>query len=347
MKFMLDFLILVRYLLPPSQHIFMCGRVREALWRHHGRDEAQGCRQQEWLSSGENGSRVSVWVALLLVKITVHSMAKVQCEIWKAAAYKAEWQLLGKGGVGVRRVGYEEQGPLLKLRNLWSIWESAGSHRPSSTASMVLAEEQAVCGGTGTTHQDERRGGGGSLVFLYHLGAFLLLPFFEVFLTDHFLSCPPTTQAFHSLCTNQRVLVFSIQGKLQQDSLSEHLNNNLQAASRQGSAATMLGVPRDPALCWQPDWMCNFTTGDLRCEYIQLSTHFFSIQNKKESVVGELEINPEDHPQTCLKRELLKNTMETGKGKDDWVLHAAFKVLGADTFIIHSKTAAKIFKAQK
>lgn len=121
MKFMLDFLILVRYLLPPSQHIFMCGRVREALWGHHERDEAQGCRQQGWLSSGENGSRVSVWVALLLVKITVHPMAKVQCEKWKAAAYKAEWRLLGKGGVGVRQVGCEEQGPLLKLRNLWSI----------------------------------------------------------------------------------------------------------------------------------------------------------------------------------------------------------------------------------
>ena len=44
---------------------------------------------------------------------------------------------------------------------------------------------------------------------------------------------------------------------------------------------------------------------------------FFSIQNKTESVVGELEINPEDHPQTCLKSELLKNRMETGKGKDD------------------------------
>lgn len=246
MKFMLDFLILVRYLLSPSQHIIMCGRVREALWRHHGRDEAQGCRHQEWLSSGENGSRVSVWVALLLVKITVHSMAKVQCEIWKAAAYNAEWQLLGKGGVGVRWVGYEEQGPLLKLRNLWSIWESVGSHRPSSTASMVLAEEQAVCGGTGTTHQDERQGGGGSLVFLYHLGAFLLLLFFEVFLTDHFLPCLPTTQAFHSLCTNQWVLIFSIEGKTSAGFFLRTLKQQLKGGKQARECGHNAGGPQGP-----------------------------------------------------------------------------------------------------
>lgn len=57
MKFTLDSLILVWYLLSSSQHIFICSRVRKALWRYHGRDEAQGCSQQEWLSSRENGSR--------------------------------------------------------------------------------------------------------------------------------------------------------------------------------------------------------------------------------------------------------------------------------------------------
>lgn len=32
---------------------------------------------------------------------------------------------------------------------------------------------------------------------------------------------------------------------------------------------------------------------------------FFSVQNKTELVVRELEISPEDHPHTCLKREFL------------------------------------------
>lgn len=60
---------------------------------------------------------VSVWVELLLVKITVLH-GKSQCEMWKAAAHTDERQGWRKGGVGVRRVGYVEQVLLLKLRNL-------------------------------------------------------------------------------------------------------------------------------------------------------------------------------------------------------------------------------------
>lgn len=63
----------------------------------------------------------------------------------------------------------------------------------------------------------------------------------------------------------------------------------------------MFFIQQPLGLCCQPSQMCNFTTEDFRWEYIQLSSHFFfSVQNKTELVVRELECSPEDHPQTCL-----------------------------------------------
>lgn len=46
------------------------------------------------------------------------------------------------------------------------------------------------------------------------------------------------------------------------------------------------------------------------------------------------------------KQDESRKTEHT-KDKDRCVLYTAFKVLGTDTFTIHSKTVAKIFKAQK
>lgn len=98
---------------------------------------------------------VSVWVELLLVKITVHSMANLSVRCGR----QQHTQMRDKAG---ERVGWESDG---WLRGAGTASEAKKSviYLGISGQSQTLQHSERGTGrrATGTGHQDERQGGGG------------------------------------------------------------------------------------------------------------------------------------------------------------------------------------------